>query len=227
MSTIPQPVSLDKVSMLLPLPDSQEELAKRLGSKLRSQIRRAERADPEVRLGGAELLDDFYSVFCSVMRSLGTPVYPRRFFDIVLDALGDKASVMVLYVGNGPVSGALVVQWRGAMEVPWAATLHELNPIAINMWLYWQLLLLAIDRGCRTFDFGRCSANAGTYRFKAQWGAQPVQLYWQTWTPGVSGSAIMVADARSKIDAVTRLWSKLPLPLANWLGPRISSRLPW
>ena len=78
MPAIPYPVSLDKVSMILPLPDNREELARRLGSKLRSQIRRADRANPEVRIGREELVDDFYTVFCSVMRDLGTPVYPQE-----------------------------------------------------------------------------------------------------------------------------------------------------
>ena len=138
MPAIPYPVSLDKVSMILPLPDTREELAKSLGSKLRSQIRRADRANPEVRIGREELVDDFYTVFCSVMRDLGTPVYPRKFFDVVLDALGGNASVMVIYVDGIAASGAILIHWRDRLKVPWAATLHWMNPMAINMRLYWR-----------------------------------------------------------------------------------------
>ena len=34
-------------------------------------------------------------------------------------------------------------------------------------------------------------------------------------------------DQRSRLESAVKVWSKLPLPLANRLGPLISSRLPW
>ena len=219
--------SLDKVAMVLELPGSRNELSKRLGSKLRSQVRRAERANPEVRIGRHELLDDFYNVFCSVMRDLGTPVYPRRFFDAVVDALGDAAAVVVIRVDGRAVAGAVTTNWHGVMEVPWAGTLHAMNPLSINMRLYWELLGLAIERGCHRFDFGRSSRDSGTQRFKAQWGAQPVQLHWLTHDRSGDGSAEAPARGPSLFDAASRTWSRLPLWLTNALGPGISPRLPW
>ena len=226
MPSIPYAESLDKVSMVLELPADRDQLAKRLGSKLRSQVRRAERANPEVRFGRAELLDDFYTVFCSVMRDLGTPVYPRRFFDAVLDALGDAATVVVIWVDGRPVAGAVTTHWQGVMEVPWAGTLHAMNPLSINMRLYFELLGYAIERGCGRFDFGRSSRDSGTQRFKAQWGAESVQLHWLTRDrrtaavpPSTRGSSLL--------ESAPRAWRRLPLWLANALGPGISPRLPW
>ncbi len=81
------PLRKDKVTLVLELPDTVAALDKQLGSKLRSQVKRATREQPEVRFGGAELLDDFYGPFCEVMRDLGTPVYPRRFFETLLRAV--------------------------------------------------------------------------------------------------------------------------------------------
>jgi len=224
---IPYTESLDKVAMVLELPADRDELGKRLGSKLRSQVKRAERASPEVRIGRQELLDDFYRVFCSVMRDLGTPVYPRRFFDAVLDALGEAATVVVIRVNGQAVSGAVTTRWRDVMEVPWAGTLHAMNPNSINMRLYWELLGAAIDAGCRRFDFGRSSRDSGTQRFKAQWGAQPVQLHWLTHDRRGGRSAEVPARGPSLFDSASRTWSRLPLWLTNALGPGISPRLPW
>lgn len=224
---IPWPAALDKVAMVLPLPETKDELAQRLGSKLRSQIRRADREKPVTIIGHAELLGDFYTVFCSVMRDLGTPVYPRRFFDAVLAALGEHALVVVIYLGDRPVSAAILVQWHDGIEIPWAATLHAVNRLSINMRLYWDVLQLAIDRGCSRFDFGRYTPGSGTYRFKAQWGAHPVQLYWQAWAPDGAASAASASGNRSKFDAAVKLWSRMPLWMANALGPCISPRLPW
>jgi len=221
------PASLDKVSMVLALPGTKDELAKCLGSKIRSQIRRAEREKPQVRLGHAELVGDFYRVFCSVMRDLGTPVYPKRFFEAVFDALGTRATAVVIYLEGVPVSGAVMIQWRDRIKVPWAGTVHSVNPMSINMRLYWELLQLAIERQCSVFDFGRCTRDGGTYRFKAQWGAEPVQLYWRSHDLMATDTAIGVLDQRSKLDTAVKVWSRLPLSLTNRLGPIISSRLPW
>ena len=227
MPSISWAQSLDKVSMVLELPDSLEGLQKKLGSKLRSQIRRAERENPEVRIGGAELLADFYPVFCSVMRDLGTPVYPLRFFAAVCTALQSRVSVVVVYLGGEPVAGAILVQWRDGMEVPWAATLGRVKGLSINMRLYWELLQLALSRGCTSFDFGRSSVDAGTYRFKSQWGAQPVQLHWHSWSQAGGDAVADQKDGRSRLELAVRLWSRMPLPVANWLGPIISPNLPW
>lgn len=217
-----------KVSMVLELPSTTAELASGLGSKLRSQIKRAERVMPEVQIGHLELLGDFYPVFCSVMRDLGTPVYPRRFFEAVLEALGNQASLLIVRVAGEAVSGAVAVKWRDSMEVPWAATLHRMNPSAVNMRLYWELLQFAVLKNCRLFDFGRCSRDVGTYRFKAQWGARPVQLHWLTRVPGAANQSMSEShSARNQFGALVNVWRRMPLPMTNWLGPRISHRLPW
>jgi FemAB-related protein (PEP-CTERM system-associated) len=223
---IPYTENLDKVAMVLPLPDSSAELQQRLGSKLRSQIRRAERENPEVRVGGAELIDDFYPVFCSVMRDLGTPVYPRHFFSTVCAVMQARTSLVVVYLDGTPVAGAVLLRWRDSMEVPWAATLGRVKGLAINMRLYWELLQCAMAQGCKTFDFGRSSVDAGTYRFKSQWGAKPVQLHW--YCSGDKAAAVSQRhEGQSTLDLAVRLWRRMPLPVANWLGPRISPYLPW
>jgi FemAB-related protein (PEP-CTERM system-associated) len=224
---IRHPQSLDKVSMVMALPATVALLDKSLGSKLRSQVRRAERENPEVRIGGVELVPDFYGVFCSVMRDLGTPVYPRRFFSDVCAALEGRASVVVVYLGNSPVAGAVLVRWREGMEVPWAGTLARVKGLAINMRLYSELLRHAIGQGCQTFDFGRSTVDAGTYRFKSQWGAKPVQQHWYSWSAGAPDASGTHQDARSRLDLAVRLWQRMPLPVANLLGPRIAPNLPW
>jgi FemAB-related protein (PEP-CTERM system-associated) len=216
---------LDKISMLLELPATVEELGKRLGSKLRSQIKRAEREQPEVAVGGAELLGEFYPVFCSVMRDLGTPVYARRFFDDVFACLGTRAQVVVLRVRGKAVSGAVLVRWRDGMEIPWAATLSDFRATAINMRLYWEVLQLCVVQGCRRFDFGRSTRGSGPHRFKEQWGAKPLQLHWRKW--GVQEEVDAAAPAGASLGLAVKVWSRLPLPVANWLGPMISPRLPW
>lgn len=213
----------DKVTMLLPLPATPEQLGRQLGAKLRSQIRRCDREEPRVRTGGAELVADFYSVFAATMRDLGTPVYPRRFFEHLAARVGMDCTLVCVDLHERPAAAAWLTHWRGATEIPWAASLHELRATAVNMRLYWECLTRAIARGSRQFDFGRSTVDTGTYRFKAQWGAEPRQLYWHyplvaSLAAGGDGSARALA---------TLMWSKLPRAVASRLGPWVSPGLPW
>jgi serine/alanine adding enzyme len=230
----PQPgewrVRTDKVTLVLDLPPDFATLSKYLGAKLRSQVKRADREEPTVRQGGLELLDDFYGVFCRTMRDLGTPVYPRRFFAAILERFGNECLLVVVYRRGEPAAGAFLVLANGRAEIPWAACRDDAKPGGFNMRLYWEVLRVVMERGCRQFDFGRSTADSGTYKFKLQWGAKPVQLYWHRWekgvTPPAAGAPQPAAEGRLMRRA-TAIWKRLPLGLANTLGPIVSPSLPW
>lgn len=221
----------DKVTLLRDLPASTEALAQQLGAKLRSQTRRADRESPLTRVGGVELLDDFYDVFCRNMHALGTPVYPKRFFAALLKRFADNCVLLVVSTEGVPMAAGFVVLSRGRAEIPWAACREEAKPRGYNMKLYWEVLSLAIERGCTVFDFGRSSADSGTYRFKTQWGAKPVQLYWHRWErkpqPAVATIEPAHAGPGRLRSLLSKAWTRLPLPLANRVGPLISPGLPW
>jgi FemAB-related protein (PEP-CTERM system-associated) len=214
----------DKVTVELELPDSSEALGKALGSKLRSQVRRADRESPEVAFGGLDLVDEFYPVFAATMRDLGTPVYPKRFFRELLSHLGADCTVVVVRLRGRPAGVALLTHYRQRTEIPWAASLHELRATSVNMRLYWECLVHAIGRGSRFFDFGRSTVDAGTYRFKLQWGGRPRQLHWIY--PLEPAGASSVGQGRI-VQRAQAAWMRLPLPFANLVGPWISPGLPW
>lgn len=219
------PTRHDKVSMMLPLPSSVEALGKQLGAKLRSQIKRAEREQPEIVWGGAELCADFYGVFAASMHALGTPVYPRSFFDVALDALQPVSKVLVIRVKGNVEAAAVLVRHADRMEVPWAAATEYAKRSGINMRMYWELLRYSLESSAPQFDFGRSSVDSGTYKFKAQWGAQPVQLNWYCWL--ARGTELPKLNASNpKYALASRLWRRLPLRVANTLGPWIIRNLP-
>ena len=171
------PVSTSKVNMVLQLPDSAEALGKLIGSKRRSQIKRPIKEGVSHKIGKAELLDDFYQVFCENMRDLGTPVYSKSFFENILETFKEHCTICVVYWQGKPVSSGFLITYKGRMEIPWASTLSYANRISVNMYLYWQILSYAIETGCNEFDFGRSTIDEGTYRFKKQWKSEPQQCY--------------------------------------------------
>lgn len=219
------PQKTDKVTFWLPLPEYPGDLWDSFQPKLRAQIRRGEREMSEFIIGGPELLDEFYRVFSVNMRDLGTPVYGKEFFRNLLDALEGHAWLVVARIEGKAVGCAFLTGYRGRMEIPWASTLRRLNHTGINMVMYWRILEFAIQKGFDLFDFGRCSHDAGTYRFKQQWGAQPLKLYWDYVLPD-GGELPALNPNNPKFALMIAAWKKLPLGIANLLGPHIVKDLP-
>jgi serine/alanine adding enzyme len=221
-------VRTDKASMILELPPTADALGKQLGSKLRSQIKRADREQVAVRRGGMELLPSFYQVFARTMRDLGTPVYPVRFFKAILERFPAETQIVVVDHDGAPAAAGFLVFDGESAEIPWAACRNDAKPLGMNMKLYWELLMTSIGRSCTRFDFGRSTIDSGTYRFKQQWGAKPRQLHWHRWERRQRAhSGDDAADGGRLRRYATSAWRRLPLPIANFLGPRISPGLPW
>lgn len=219
------PERTDKVSMILELPETIEELSRRLGSKLRSQVKRAERVSPQVEWGHRELVPDFYRVFSESMRDLGTPVYPRRFFEVACDAFGDLLSVVVVRVQRKPQAVAMLVRHGRSIEVPWAAATPEAKRSAVNMRIYWEMIARAVESGAGMFDFGRSTIDSGTYRFKAQWGASPRQLHWH-YLLNRTKKIPQLNHSNSRYSLASAAWKRLPVRCAQFIGPWIIRSLP-
>lgn len=225
------PVSRRKVSMILRLPVNQESLEQQLGSKVRAQYKQCSQHDPVLKVGGAELLDDFYQVFSRAMRDLGTPVYSKRFFAAILSGLNERARVVCVYLDRRPAAAALLLGFRDMLEIPWAAAVRDFNRCNVNMWMYRQILGFAIDSGYDYFDFGRSTENSGTYRFKKQWGALPLQHYWYYQFPAYTGDRDEQAlpalnPDNPKYRLAIAAWKRLPVALTNVIGPQIAKNLP-
>jgi FemAB-related protein (PEP-CTERM system-associated) len=219
------PVRDEKVNMILPLAGSETELWDGFSPKLRAQIRRPQREDPQVLSGGKEYLDDFYGVFSRNMRDLGTPVYGRQFFSNMLETFPEACRIMVIRLGNRPVAAGFLIRHRDIMEIPWASTIREVNHLSINMLLYWEVLKYALLEGNRYFDFGRSSRDSGTFRFKQQWGARPVQLHWHYWLNGNSELPAINPD-NPRYALAINIWKHLPLIITRYIGPHIIKNIP-
>jgi len=213
-----------KVSMRRALPRDPQVLWREFPPKLRSQVRRPEKEGLAVRIGGADQLDAFYGVFLTRMRELGTPVFPRRFFEGILDAFADQTRVCCVYAGTRPVAAGLLIGFKDRLEIPWAASLTEFNRLSPNMLLYWHSLRFGSENGYRWFDFGRSTPGGSHHRFKAQWGAMPVPLYWQYWQP-VPGSLPERNPQNPRYQLAIRAWRRLPLSMTRVLGPILARSL--
>jgi serine/alanine adding enzyme len=210
----------NKVRMLLALPESPDALMQSFKAKLRSQIRKPIKDGLTVKVGGVELLDDFYDVFAANMRDLGSPVHSKRFIRQILLGFPERASIFVVYGKSVPMACSLTLGFKGMLSNPWASSLKRYSQSAPNMLLYWAMLEYACRQGYRTFDFGRSTVDEGTYRFKEQWGAKPAPLYWYKFSRNSRSSDETNSDSRWMIRA-SECWKRLPVPVTRVLGPKI------
>lgn len=224
-TTVPQlDARTNKLMLACEVYPDADQIMQRLSTKMRTNVRRALKTELEVEFGGAELLDDFYRIFSLRMRELGTPVYSRHFFRLILETFPGEAFVCRILNRKTPVSAAILTGYRDVLEVNWSASDPAALALRPNMFLFWHLQCFAGSQGYSIFDFGRSSTNSGTYNFKLQWGAQPVQLYWNYWTP--SSKAPELNPDNPKYAAAIRLWKRMPLKLTQLVGPLVARHLP-
>lgn len=221
-------VDLSRVDLELELPSEQDDLWDGFKGKVRNQVRKAKKAGLEATRQTdlhAAIADGFYPVYSENMRDLGSPMHAEDFFHQVADRFSNSARVVVVRIEETVVGSAFALVWQDTFFVPWASSLRRYFDMCPNNILYWQLMRWAIDEGHRMFDFGRSPRDSGTYRFKEQWGAKPVQLYYCydgiTREPDIGEQR----DAPA-YRAFSVVWRRMPLPLARLLGPKIFARLP-
>ena len=219
------PQKQHKVSMRLELPAEFDALWKKFPGKLRSQIHRAEKEGMIFRLGGEDVLKDFYAVFSRNMRDLGTPVYGSVFFAEILRAFPAKSRIGVVYLNKEPIAAGFLYGFRRLLEIPWASSDRRYNRLAPNMLLYRSVLEYACREGFRVFDFGRSTPDSGTCRFKEQWGARPVQLSWHYWLSN-AGPLPDLTPSNAKFRWAISLWQRLPLMVSRCFGPAIVRYIP-
>ena len=210
-----------KVSMLLDLPESAESLLSGFKSKLRSQIKKSEKNGLQFDIANdAKSIDDFFYVFSRNMHVLGSPTHSIKWFQSLSEMYQENMVVgRVWFEGNIVGSGILLFSGNN-VSIPWASTLRDYNRLAPNMMLYWNLLRVSCERGCKQFDFGRSTFDEGTYKFKLQWGAKPVLLDWLYLDK--QGALEEISSQKGKFRNIAEtVWRKLPLSVVNTIGPRM------
>lgn len=206
-----RPLAADDEAQLLDIPRKQ-----------RAEVRRSLGIDLTIDVGTSEAeRAAHYAVFCESYRNLGTPVFPRALLDAVLDGFGADADILTVRHQGQPVASVISVYHRGAVMPYWGGGTWDARRLRANDRMYYELMLHARRRGCTTFDFGRSKSLSGAYHFKRNWGFEPEPLTYATWTQ--PGTAAREADpASAKLALQIKVWQRLPLGLANRLGPLIA-----
>jgi FemAB-related protein (PEP-CTERM system-associated) len=188
--------------------------------KQRAEVRKALANALEVVTGGRDLADEHYRIYAESVRNLGTPVFPRALFRAVLETM--DADILTVRQAGKPVASVLSLYLNGTVYPFWGGGSEAARGLRANDRMYFALMAHARAGGCTRFDFGRSKAGTGPAAFKKNWGFEGRPLAYAKWS---EGGARNVNPLNPKYALMVRTWQRLPLPVANMVGPWISRGL--
>jgi FemAB-related protein (PEP-CTERM system-associated) len=210
------------------LRESEEALFKRMDRKRRQMMNYASRAGYTYRVAGIEELPLFYRLFAENMHHHGTPIYPRRFLQKILEEHPQETHLFFVSQGERTLAGTLSLLFGGVL-MPFyaghAAMTEGARPRGVDDFLYLAILRWGRENGFLTFDFGRSKRGTGAYQFKARWGMEEFPLAYQYHLVRAR-ELPNVSPANPRYAAFIKAWKRLPMPLARLLGPSIVKRVP-
>ena len=201
--------------------DSDAELLA-IPRKQRAEIRKG--LDGGMTVVTGRDLDTHYAVYAESVRNLGTPVFPKSLMQAVLDSFGEDADILTVMHDGRAVASVLSLYHNGTVMPYWGGGVFEARKLRANDLMYFSLMNHARERGCSRFDFGRSKTESGAYYFKKNWGFEPEPMAYAVRT--ADGSEPRDVNPNSpKYKAQIALWQKLPLRVANLIGPWIAKGL--
>jgi FemAB-related protein (PEP-CTERM system-associated) len=191
---------------------------KAIPRKQRAMVRKGIERGLASRVDGN--VDLLHAVYAESVRNLGTPVFSRKYFRILAQVFGEALDVVTVSDGQTPVAAVMNFYWRDEVLPYYGGGTAAARACHANDFLYWATMKHAAGRGCRLFDFGRSKEGTGSFAFKKNWGFAPAPLHYRFALPA-GGKIPEVNPLNPKYRLMIEAWKRLPLPVANALGPAL------
>jgi FemAB-related protein (PEP-CTERM system-associated) len=163
-------------------------------------------------------VDGLHRVYAESVRNLGTPVFARRYFRILAEAFAGDMDVVTVAHRGATLAAVMNFYWRDEVLPYYGGGTAAARAVAANDFMYWSVMRGAAARGFRLFDFGRSKVGTGSYAFKKHWGFAPAPLtYLFHVAPGRTIPENNPLNPKYRL--MIAAWQRLPLPVANALGP--------
>ena len=169
-------------------------------------------------------VDRFYQIYSESMRNLGTPVFPRRLFQVLKELFDDSCEVLTITRDGKAISSVISLYFRDEVLPYYGGGTAEARVMAAHDFMYWEVMGRACERGLRIFDYGRSKRDVGSYRFKKHWGFDPEPLYYEYYLV----RAKTVPDVNTlnpRYRLLIEIWKRLPLRLTQAIGPMFARHL--
>lgn len=169
--------------------------------------------------------DRFFALYADNVHRHGTPALPKRYFDTLLQVFGDDCEVLTVTDADGRLlSSVLSFYFRDEVLPYYAGDDESARHLAANDFKYWELMRRSCERGIKIFDYGRSKCGTGSFAFKKNWGFEAQPLHYE-YCLYKRDSIPQNNPANAKYRLFIEAWRRMPIGLANWLGPHIVRNL--
>ncbi len=169
--------------------------------------------------------DRFFKLFADNVHRHGTPALPKRYFDTLLEVFGDDCEILTITSPDGkPLSSVLSFYFRDEVLPYYAGDDEAARNFAANDFKYWELMRRSCERGLKIFDYGRSKVGTGPYSFKKNWGFEPQGLHYE-YCLYKRDSIPQNNPNNAKYKLLIETWRRMPIGLANLIGPHIVRNL--
>ncbi len=170
-------------------------------------------------------VDRFFAMFADNVHRHGTPAMPKKYFKALYAEFGKDCEVLTVVGPDGrPLSSVLSFYFRDEVLPYYAGDDEAARDLAANDFKYWELMRRACARGMKVFDYGRSKQGTGPYAFKKNWGFEPTPLHYE-FCLYKSDSIPQNNPNNAKYKLMIATWRRMPIALANWLGPFVVRNL--
>lgn len=213
------------VSFDHPITPDEDAMMKSFPRDVRRMIRLGTKHGLNWQLGREELLDDFYEVYATSLRNLGTPVFPKKLFAEFLREFPASSDILLIRLNGKTAAGVLSFYFRDTVMPYYGGAYREFNHAGVNNFMYWELMRLSAARGFTRFDFGRSKIGTGAYQFKRGWRMTERTLPYKFFLARTEKMPNL-NPTNPKFKLMIEVWKRLPLGLTKLIGPKIVRNLP-
>jgi FemAB-related protein (PEP-CTERM system-associated) len=217
------PVQSLYVTFRKPITGDDEENLHAIPRKQRAMVRKGSKHGLHSAFDDG--VDAFFSLYANNMHRHGTPALPKRYFEALRAEFGADCDVLTVRTAGGrPLSSVLSFYFRDEVMPYYAGDDESARELAANDFKYWELMRRSAARGCRVFDYGRSKSGTGSYAFKKNWGFEPRPLHYE-YCLYKRDAVPQNNPANPKYRLFIEGWRRLPIGVANWLGPYVVRNL--
>lgn len=203
-----------KISCVLKLNATEEEQIMSFKSKLRQKIRKASKKGFNVRSGGMELLDDYYTLYSEKMLRFGSPPLGKVFYKNLLEMYEHgTARITILYDGAKIIAAGFALSYLNFNEICWSATDSDYDKFNLHALLCWEMIKNSVGK-YEYFSFGRSTIDSNNHRFKKQWNPIELPIFYNYSEP--------VGTSLKEMTFLTKIWKLQPLKTSVFFGHYIS-----
>jgi len=166
----------------------------------------------------------FFAAYSASVHHLGTPVLSPRYFQLLKKEFGGDCEIRVISQQRKTMSAVLSFYFRDEVLPYYGGGIAAARGCGANDFMYWTLMQAAVERGCAVFDFGRSKAGTGAFGFKKNWGFSASPLPYAWWLNG-QAEVPDLNPLNPRYQLAIRAWRRMPLSLANVIGPHIARNL--